>query len=210
MSFVIKLLGAVMFRILTRLMMGLLMLGALSFGLRYVPGMQEKIPDIGTVLAQYRVMLSDPGALDYGYAPTGSPSTSQAGDAMAQAQALLLGSGAGPSERMSGPSDMIPSVGGQGDAMAGIMKMIAGFTTAIPAQGAGAQQHPAKPLPAVDSGGVSQLLTSEGRQTMTPAIPQVALTELQKLRMRNFAAQGLGDTVPAKPAHRMKTVTPAR
>ena len=188
MSFVVKLLGAVMFRILTRLMMMLVLVGALSFAVRYVPGMQGRMPDFGALLANYRTMLTEPEALNFGQDPA-----IQAGDAMASAQNLLLGAGDAPSSALpQATSAMAGRDAPSGGAMAGIMQMVLKM-------GASSGTMP-------DYGAALAAATAGSQQMKTAPAQSKPLSELQKLRQRNYPRNGLSNTVSGTTMKRVRAV----
>lgn len=196
MSFVVKLLGAVMFRILTRLMMMLVLVGALSFAVRYVPGMQGRMPDFGALLANYRTMLTDPEALNFGQDPA-----IQASDAMASAQQLLLGAGDAPSSALpQATSAMAGRDAPSGGAMAGIMQMV------LKMGAAGGSLSGASSGTMPDYGAALAAATAGSQQMKTAPAQSKPLSELQKLRQRNYPRNGLSNTVSGTTMKRVRAV----
>ncbi|MGH1458731.1 MAG: hypothetical protein ACRBBT_07505 [Paracoccaceae bacterium] len=197
MSFVVKLLGAVMFRILTRLMMMLVLLGALSFAVRYVPGMQGRMPDFGALLANYRTVLTEPEALNFGQDPA-----MQASDAMASAQQLLLGAGDAPSSALppQATSAMVGREVPSGGAMAGIMQMV------LKMGAAGGSLSGASSGTMPDYGAALAAATAGSQQMKTAPAQSKPLSELQKLRQRNYPRNGLSNTVSSTTMKRVRAV----
>ncbi len=196
MSFVVKLLGAVMFRILTRLMMMLVLLGALSFAVRYVPGMQGRMPDFGALLANYRMMMTEPEALNFGQDPA-----MQASDALASAQNLLLGAGDAPSAALPQAAPSTVGAGApDGGAMAGILQMV----LKMGAAGGAPSGAPSATMP--DYGAALAAATAGSQQMKTAPAQSKPLSELQKLRQRNYPRNGVSNTVPSTTMKRVRAV----